>query len=95
MFGAGWAGRAIVRPPGLVICPPVMLLVPVTTPVFRLNKHDDETAAARSEPCPGSTTARAGILDEALTAPAVSVMIPVRKIPVVSTLGKITGEPPE
>ena len=72
-----------------------MLPDPVTTPVFRLNEHIDETAAARSEPCPGSTTARAGILDEALTAPAVSVMIPVRKTPAESTLGKITGEPPE
>ena len=68
---------------------------PVTTPVFRLNKHEDETAAARSEPCPGRTMARAGIFEEALTAPAVSVMIPVRRIPAVSTLGRTTGEPPE
>ena len=95
MFGAGLGGRAIVWPPGLVIWPPVMLLDPVTTPVFRLNEHDDDTAAARSEPCPGSATARAGILDEALTAPAVSVMIPGAQMPAVSALGRITGEPPE
>jgi hypothetical protein len=72
-----------------------MLLAAVTRPVLRLNKHDEETAAARSEPCPGRTMARAEILDEALTAPALSVMIPVSNRPAVSTLGRITGEPPE
>ena len=60
-----------------------------------MNEHDDETAAVRSEPCAGSTMDRAGIRDEALTAPAESVMIPVCRIPAVSALGRITGEPPE
>ena len=67
----------------------------MTTPVFRLNEQDDDTAAARKEPCPGSVTARAGMRDEALTPPAVSVMIPVLSRPALSALGRITGEPPE
>ena len=83
------------RPPGLVIRPLVTLPRPVTAPVFRLNEHDDETADARSEPCPGSTTARDGTLDEALTPPAVSVMMPLLRTPAVSALGRITGDPPE
>src|ERR1700681_4163798 len=95
VFGAALAGRMTGRLPGLVTRPPVTWPCPVTTPVFRLKEHDDETAAARSEPRAGSTTDRAGIRDDALTAPAESVMIPVCRSPALSALGMITGEPPE
>jgi hypothetical protein len=95
VFGAALAGSFIVREPGRVIRPPVIALCPVTTPVFRLNAQDDETAAALKEPAPGSVTSRAGIRDEALTPSAVSVMIPVLTMPAVSKLGRTTGEPPE
>jgi hypothetical protein len=94
VFGAALAGSFMVRAPGRVIWPPVMTLCEVTTRVFRLNTHDDEAAAARKEPCPGSVTARAGIRDEALTPPAASVMIPVLSRPAEFTLGRTTGEPP-
>ena len=88
-------GRTTGFPPGRVSRPPVTLLPAVTAPVFRLNEHEDETAAACSEPCAGSTTDRAWTLDEAPTAPAVSVTIPVPRTPAASALGRITGDPPE
>src|SRR6266567_5641706 len=95
VFAAALAGRVIGFPPGRVSRPPVTLVCAVTALVFRWNEHDEDTPEARSECCPGSTTDGAVTFDAALTAPAESVMMPVCRIPAVSALGRMTGDPPE
>ena len=92
VFGAAVAGSRMIRPARTT--PPVTPAVPVTAGDFPPNRHDDDTARARSVTCPGRASTTPGSWDDALTAPARSVTTPVLSRPAASTFGRTTGEPP-